>query len=73
MLNRIDIKFFKLAVGMENIGKETDVDIVARCPICGDSQSNKRKKRLHLYIKNNVTINLTFFTSSCVLQYSPNE
>ena len=64
MLDRIDIKYFKLAVGMDSIGKETDVDIVARCPVCGDSQANKRKKRLHLYIKNGVT-NVNCFNGDC--------
>ena len=54
-LSNLDIKYFKISVGQENIGKESSVDIVARCPICGDSQKNKRSKRLHLYIKNNQT------------------
>jgi hypothetical protein len=51
MLDKTSIRFFKLAVGNENIGKESDLDIEARCPVCGDSQKNKRKKRLHLYTK----------------------
>lgn len=45
-LASIDVRYFKLAVGQENIGKENSVDIVARCPICGDSQKNKRSKRI---------------------------
>lgn len=64
MLDRLDVKYFRLAVGLDNIGKESDVDIVARCPVCGDSRSNKRKKRLHLYIKNNVT-NINCFNGDC--------
>jgi len=64
MLDRLDIKYFKLAVGMDNIGKESDVDITARCPVCGDSRTHKNKKRLHLYIKNNVT-NVNCFNGDC--------
>lgn len=64
MLNRLDVKYFKLAVGADNIGKETDVDITARCPVCGDSRSNKRMKRLHLYTKGNVT-NVNCFNGDC--------
>lgn len=55
MLSRVNIKFFKMAVGSENIRKETDVDITARCPICGDSK-NKNKARLHLYEKNGLEL-----------------
>lgn len=64
MLSTIDVRYFKLAVGLDNIGKETSVDITARCPVCGDSRSNKRMKRLHLYIKNNVT-NVNCFNGEC--------
>jgi hypothetical protein len=64
MLNRLDVKYFKLAVGLDSIGKETDVDIAARCPVCGDSRSNKRMKRLHLYTKGNVT-NVNCFNGDC--------
>lgn len=67
MLNRIDVKYFKLAVGLDAIGKETSVDISARCPVCGDSRSHKNKKRLHLYIKNTVT-NVNCFNGSCPAQ-----
>lgn len=63
-LSNIDIRYFKLAVGQENIGKENSVDIVARCPVCGDSQKNKRSKRLHLYIKNNET-RINCFNGDC--------
>lgn len=64
MLNRIDVKYFKLAVGASSIGKETTVDITARCPVCGDSRTHKNKKRLHLYIKNTVT-NVNCFNGDC--------
>ena len=64
MLNRIDVKYFKLAVGLDAVGKETSVNISARCPVCGDSRSHKNKKRLHLYIKNTVT-NVNCFNGDC--------
>lgn len=64
MLDRNDVKFFKLAVGLDNIGKESDVDITARCPVCGDSRTHKNKKRLHLYRKGNVT-NVNCFNGDC--------
>ncbi len=64
MLDRLDVKYFKLAVGFDSIGKENEVDITARCPICGDSRSHKNKKRLHLYIKNGVT-NVNCFNGDC--------
>jgi hypothetical protein len=54
-LSPIDIRYFKMAVGSQNIGKESSSDIVARCPICGDSQKNKNTKRLHLYNKSRET------------------
>ena len=66
MLDRNDIKFFKLAVGLENLGKETDKDVSARCPVCGDSRTNKRTKRLHLYEKNGVT-NVNCFNGDCAV------
>lgn len=64
MLQRLDVKYFKLAVGLDNIGKETEVDIVARCPVCGDSRKNKKTKRLHLYTKGTVT-NVNCFNGDC--------
>ena len=67
MISAVDKKYFRLAVGTENIGRETDVDIPARCPVCGDSRTHKRKKRLHLYIKNGVT-NIHCFNGSCAVE-----
>ena len=64
MLSNIEIRYFKMAVGQENIGKESQVDIVARCPVCGDSQKNKRSKRLHMYSKNNET-RVNCFNDGC--------
>lgn len=56
-----------MAVGTDRIGKETDVDIAARCPVCGDSRTKKNSKRLHLYIKNQVT-NVNCFNGDCPVQ-----
>lgn len=55
MLDFIDKKYFKLAIG-NNLGRETDVDISAKCPICGDSKIHANEKRLHLYAKNGITL-----------------
>jgi hypothetical protein len=67
MLSRLDIKYFKLAVGLDSIGTETDVDISARCPICGDSRKNKNSKRLHLYTKGSYT-GVNCFNGDCACQ-----
>lgn len=66
-LDRLDIKFFKQAVGHERLGRETDNDISARCPVCGDSRKNKNSKRLHLYKKGEVT-NVNCFNGDCPAQ-----
>ena len=66
MLAPIDKKYFKLAVGLENLGTENDLDIVARCPVCGDSRINKNSKRLHLYTKNSIT-NVNCFNGDCAV------
>jgi len=50
MLDPVNVKFFKFAVGSD-IGKEGVNDVSSRCIICGDSQKNKHMKRLHLYRK----------------------
>jgi len=49
MLNPINIKYFKMIV--PEIGKETSMDINAKCIVCGDSIDNPNKKRMHLYTK----------------------
>lgn len=49
MLDKNDVKFFKLAVGSERIKTENNNEIVARCPVCGDSRKSQNKARLHLY------------------------
>lgn len=50
-ISNTDLRYFKIAVGSANIGKEHSNDVVARCPICGDSAKNKNMKRLHIYHK----------------------
>lgn len=63
MLDRIDVKYFKMQVGQENIRSESPVDIQARCPICGDSKYGN-KARLHLYSRNNSTF-VNCFNGGC--------
>ena len=53
MFNHIDVKYFKLCA--PEIGKETAVDISAKCPVCGDSKTGK-KHRLHLYERDGLTL-----------------
>jgi len=50
-LSNINIKYFKMIINQDQIGYETQMDINCRCPICGDSRRNKRKRRFHLYTK----------------------
>lgn len=58
-----------MAVGIDNIGKETTVDIAARCPVCGDSKKNKRMKRLHLYNKGTADTDfVSCFNGDCAAQ-----
>lgn len=66
MLDRIDIKYFKLAVQEHNIHSEATVDITARCPVCGDSHRGN-KARLHLYTKNNLTF-VNCFNGGCPVE-----
>ena len=63
-IDEIDKKYFKLAVG-SNLGKESNTDISAKCPVCGDS-SSKNTKRLHLYIKNGTTL-VHCFNGDCTV------
>jgi hypothetical protein len=62
MLDRVDVKFFRLAVG-SNIGRDSDSDVSASCPVCGDGQK-RNSKRLHLYNKGTVT-NVNCFNGDC--------
>lgn len=71
MLSRISIKYFKMAVGLNAIGKETDVDISARCPVCGDSRTNKHMKRLHLYNKGLEVDLVNCYNGSCPVENKP--
>lgn len=63
MISIIDKKYFKLCC--PEIGKESENDIAAKCPVCGDSKSN-RKYRLHLYEKNNITF-VHCFNGDCLV------
>lgn len=64
MLDPIDIRYFKMAVGSK-VKYETPGDICVRCPICGDSKYSKNKARLHLYSKGSVTLVNCFNECSC--------
>lgn len=66
MLNPVDVRYFKIAVGLDRIKHESSCDISARCPICGDSRYSKNKARLHLYEKNGITLVNCFNECSCV-------
>ena len=52
-LDPLNVKYFKLVIPPQNLGKETSCDIAAKCIICGDSKRFPNKKRLHLYTKPN--------------------
>lgn len=66
MIDKINKKYFFLAIGNSKIGKEHDNDITARCPICGDSNTKKHSTRLHLYNKNNIDL-VHCFNGGCSL------
>ena len=66
MLDRIDIKYFKMAVGDVNI-RETDSDIAVSCPVCGDSRINRNSRRLHLYKKGDHT-GVNCFNGDCAVE-----
>ena len=52
MLSPINKRYFLLAVDGARVGKNNDVDVAVRCPVCGDSNKNKNSTRLHLFHKN---------------------
>ena len=60
-LDPLDIRYFKMAVG--DVKSESANDVVARCPICGDSQ-HSNKARLHLYCKKDITL-VNCFNGGC--------
>jgi len=62
----VDVKYFKMAVGLERIGRETTEDVQAKCPVCGDSKTKTSAKRLHLYNKGTVT-NVNCFNGDCLV------
>ena len=64
VLSEDEVKFFKLAVGEDRIKKESPTEIVARCPVCGDSRKSQNKARLHLYTANDATF-VNCFNGDC--------
>ena len=66
MISSINKKYFLTAVSGARIGKQSDVDIAVRCPICGDSAKNQRSTRLHLFHKNGKD-SIKCFNGDCVL------
>lgn len=55
-----------MSVGHEKLGRESDNDISARCPVCGDSKKRKNSKRLHLYTKDSFDQDLvSCFNGDC--------
>lgn len=66
MIDRADVKYFKLQVQESNIKSENLVDIQACCPVCGDSHYGN-KARLHLYHKNNLTF-VNCFNGGCPVE-----
>jgi hypothetical protein len=66
MLNPIDVRYFKLAVGESRIKHIGSDDITVRCPICGDSQKSKNKARMHLYRRGDKALVNCFNECSCV-------
>lgn len=66
MISSINKRYFLTAVSGTRIGKQTDMDIAVRCPICGDSAKNQKTTRLHLFHKNGKD-SIKCFNGSCVL------
>jgi len=52
MIDRINRKYFLLAVAGAYVKSDSDINISVRCPVCGDSRQSKSKARLHLFHKN---------------------
>lgn len=66
MIDKINRKYFLMAVSGTKIGKDGLNDITVRCPICGDSTIKKHSTRLHLYNKNNMDL-VHCFNGGCEL------
>lgn len=69
MLNKTNIRFFKQAV--PGPYRENELDIAAKCPICGDSKYRKSSKRLHLFHKAGNDF-VKCFNGDCVLETTTN-
>lgn len=70
MIKTVEAKYFKMAVGVNNLGKVTNSDISARCPICGDSKKNKNSKRLHIYNKGTNLSLVRCFNGECTVNHN---
>lgn len=72
MLSQSDKEFFRRAMreSATPIKSDTPDDIVARCPICGDSKYSKNKARLHLYGKFGIPL-VNCFNGDCQVQNIP--
>lgn len=64
-MNYIDKKYFKLAI--PGPYKESEIDIAAKCPICGDSRHKRSSKRLHLFYKDSKT-RIKCFNGGCSVE-----
>ena len=69
MLNKTNIRFFKQAV--PGPYRENELDIAAKCPICGDSKYRKSSKRLHLFHKAGNDF-VKCFNGDCILENTTN-
>lgn len=69
-LDSVNVKFFKLTV--TDIGTESNINITARCPVCGDSRKSKNTKRLHLYTKDTYEMDIvSCFNGGCPVENKP--
>lgn len=66
MISPINKRYFLLAIDGAKVGKNNDVDISVRCPVCGDSSKNKNSTRLHLFHKNGKD-GIQCFNGDCAL------
>lgn len=69
MLDKTNIRFFKQAV--PGPYRENELDIAAKCPICGDSKYRKSSKRLHLFHKAGNDF-VKCFNGDCILETTTN-
>jgi len=63
LINNINRKFFRLVIGAQNLKKDTDIDMSACCPSCGDI-----KNRLHLFDPGGTEGIIKCFNSGCIFE-----